>query len=101
MLDPGRPPANRRNSASSVGPLAHAIPLRSLRRPPCVHRLAWFSRAARCARCSSNFAEDADDLADDLGLGGQDRLHLLVLGLEANVVGFAEVTLDGRLLTDQ
>jgi hypothetical protein len=50
MLVLCRPPANRRNSASSVGRLAHAIPLRSLRHPPCVHRLAWFSEAARVAR---------------------------------------------------
>ena len=46
-------------------------------------------------------AEDADYLAEDLSLGGDDRLHFLVLGLQADVVLLAEVALHGRLLADQ
>ncbi len=47
-----------------------------------------------------DLAEDADDLAEDGRLGGHDRLHRLVLGLEADVVVLAEEALDRRLLAD-
>src|SRR3954469_2966357 len=49
----------------------------------------------------ADFAEDADDLAEDLRVAGADRLHRLVLGLEPNVVRLAVEALDGGLLADQ
>src|SRR5262249_15356072 len=55
----------------------------------------------RFAGSWSDLAEDADYLAEHSGFGRDDRLHFLVLGLEADVVGFAEVALDGRLLADR
>src|SRR4249919_3667581 len=50
---------------------------------------------------ASDLAEDADDAAEDSSLGGEDRVHLVVLGLQPDVVGLAEEALDGRLLADQ
>src|SRR5262249_30640596 len=57
--------------------------------------------ATRDGRPGSNLAEDSDYLAEDPCLGRDDRVHFLVLGLETDVVGFAEVALDGRLFADQ
>src|SRR6185369_5941510 len=55
----------------------------------------------RSYRSLGNLAEDADDLAEDPGFGRPDRLHRLVLGLEPDVVGLAEIALDSRLFSDQ
>ncbi len=41
------------------------------------------------------------DLADHRGFGSPDRLHRLVLGLQPDVVVFAEEALDRGLLADQ
>src|SRR5207342_3351292 len=46
-------------------------------------------------------AEDADDAADHGRLGGEDRLHFLVLRLQPDVILLEEVALHGRVLADQ
>ena len=53
-----------------------------------------------CAAATSDLPEDADHLAEDLGLAGDDRLVGVVLGLQADGVALAEEPLHGRLVLD-
>ena len=57
--------------------------------------------ANRRISVGSDFSDYAYHAAEDGGLGGADRLHRLVLGLQTDVVGLAEEALDGRLVADQ
>src|SRR5262245_44878217 len=57
--------------------------------------------ASRRLVASGDFAEDAYYSAQNPGLRGEDGLHFVVLGLQADVVLFAIEPLHGRLLADQ
>src|SRR3954451_22657724 len=50
---------------------------------------------------NSNLSEDSDHLAEHRHVGAADRLHSLVLGLQPDVVLFAEVALHGRFFAEQ
>ena len=73
----------------------------------CIHNLAARGGYVKggCARSTSkpepacsDPPQQADDASEHLDLLAADRLHRVVLGLQADVVGFAEEALDGRLL---
>ncbi len=56
---------------------------------------------ARAVAASSDRPQQADDSPEHPDLLAANRLHRLVLRLQADVVGLTEEPLDGRLLTDK